>query len=463
MTMVMRALLVLIWTSLIATTGFGQKVVNSKVLQEIKAKEEGLLLKEKELESANRILQDDYARLRASFVKAKLGKDRSLVADLERVLEIPIADANAAASAPRSNGKKVLRAFAKPLTKSLAKVEHELLVVFQTSLATAVSEAFETLNEEVSKNFETRELAEATIKTLLPDGKMFWKHWNETVATQVPSRAKFIAVNQAKVKLHEEIMVLKDPKMAFTLDAPEGMARIPGGSITLLSTYGFEAKKKKYKYNNFYIDLREVTHGEYWSKFWLNLKDKALKTAYMPRVENNRRQLIDVWVQELETGEYRPEEEIMNLPITGVDALACMAYAKSQNKRLPTSYEWVAAATATPGKTSEFPYGDKWRLGWANDIKHLKKGPLPVGSFKDSRSYYGLYDVVGNVSEWTTTLDRGKTVADPPKGDEILCIRGGSYKSSPTEASLKWRWTLPLKDTRLPEVGFRCAQDIPLR
>ena len=73
---------------------------------------------------------------------------------------------------------------------------------------------------------------------------------------------------------------------------------------------------------------------------------------------------------------------------------------------LPTEIEWEYAARS--GLVEQSPWlGENKRscyfgnLGFHNGCSDGYKGSAPVGSYRSNR--YGLYDMIGNVSEWTAT------------------------------------------------------------
>lgn len=83
--------------------------------------------------------------------------------------------------------------------------------------------------------------------------------------------------------------------------------------------------------------------------------------------------------------------------------------------RLPTEQEWEKAAAWDPGEEHYYIYGfhqDSIGCSWCN-YNNCYGGPLPVGSFdgtggkEDAKSYYGCYDMSGNVWEWTSSIWSG--------------------------------------------------------
>lgn len=457
------ALATLIWASisLITWAQGGMGVADAKTLAKIRAQEAIVGQKKENLIQANRLLQDDYQRLHKLFNETKSGENKSALMDLVRVLEDPIKSTNNDLLAGRQSAK-LKREFAKKVAPATKKIEHELLKSMKAELTASIQGVLNKRIEAKTQKIVMVDFARSVIKDLLPADLLFWKVWNNSILNQMPNRDAYVSAFDTLTNAETALTVLKDPKLKYTVGAPDGMAKIPAGRITIESTYGFSAKKRKAKLKSFYIDVKEVTHGEYWSNYWVHLKDKSVKTASIPIFTDSRGREQKQWIQDPETGEYAPIKDRMNWPVTGLDAQVARAYAESQGKRLPNEAEWVAAATATPGKTSEYPWGAKWVPDSTNDAKLKRKSPNDVGSYPRGRSFYGLYDVSGNVKEWLNTTVNGKDAKDLDSS-VILVVRGGSFESSASGVSLKWRWQLPAVGTRNIDVGFRCAKDVEIK
>ncbi len=150
--------------------------------------------------------------------------------------------------------------------------------------------------------------------------------------------------------------------------------------------------------------------------------------------------------------------------------------------------EWEAAARGpepfvVDASGEIVPGGSHNRFPWGNERPRntrelskksmlLKKGQAvtaPVGSFEADKSWWGLYDMAGNVREWT---DSAFEQYDKPKasGSSLSHIRFGRLKkvlrgSSPDHAN--GRVNAARLGNRsgaepteiLSDVGFRCAKD----
>jgi formylglycine-generating enzyme len=112
-------------------------------------------------------------------------------------------------------------------------------------------------------------------------------------------------------------------------------------------------------------------------------------------------------------------------PVTHVSYADAVAYADWAGRRLPTEAEWeYAARGGLDGAV--YAWGDEFSPGgrlhanvWQGEFPWRMArwdrfpGTSPVGSFPDNG--YGLYDMTGNVWEWTTDPFTARTAAFPAK------------------------------------------------
>lgn len=157
-----------------------------------------------------------------------------------------------------------------------------------------------------------------------------------------------------------------------------------------------------------------------------------------------------------------------NHPVTMVTWFGAWAYAEFYGWRLPSEHEWEKAARGTDARP--FPWGDtfdKARVNGYNSGDPFEAGvgalgnTTPVGFYngrtydgyvtRDSRSPYGCYDMVGNVFEWA---------GDIHIGQHYRYLRGGSKTSRHPDLRV-WVRNNARPDYASPNVGFRCARDIP--
>ena len=203
-------------------------------------------------------------------------------------------------------------------------------------------------------------------------------------------------------------------KAGFSLIlVPAGMVRIPGGTIMV--------NDRPCPFTTFYIDRIEVTRAAF-AHFL-----RASRAT--PPVAWEKQKIATNW---------------QKLPVTMVSYRHADEYSRFFNKRLPTEAEWVAAAL-WDGKTQySYPWGDDAR----NELVPDKL--QPAGSWKSDCSPLGVYDMLGNVAEWTANLN-GKNMATR-KGVyySVKQRRSGRYELA--RVSFKQS-----QDSQVIWLGFRCA------
>ena len=144
-------------------------------------------------------------------------------------------------------------------------------------------------------------------------------------------------------------------------------------------------------------------------------------------------------------------------PVVMVSWIDADAYARWAGKRLLSEREWEAAAAGTSAHT--WPWGDAWDSGLANTREAGAAETADVGGHPGDVSAFGVYDMAGNVSEWTADWYRpypGNTRKEKEYGEQFKVLRGGSFQVSREFARCQFRARLP-DGFRSMDLGFRCA------
>ena len=272
---------------------------------------------------------------------------------------------------------------------------------------------------------------------------------------------------------------------ATEANGPEGMIRIPAGEFRMgasSATGGLpdEQPERSVMLSAFYIDRLEVTNEAY----------LRFVSTTGHRIPENVNPLATLWKDRVPM----PGTELH--PVVNVSWTDADDYCRWAGKRLPTEAEWEKAARGTDGR--RYPWGNQWDFSLANSASYWarrtvqfddsgdweafwikgegagiakEKGlngevlTMPVGSFPDSVSVYGLFDMAGNVAEWVQdwydpNYYSSAPLTDPtgPSRGAIKSMRGGSWLKPAVSLRTSDRdWGT--MDSRPSGTGFRCARD----
>jgi formylglycine-generating enzyme required for sulfatase activity len=152
-------------------------------------------------------------------------------------------------------------------------------------------------------------------------------------------------------------------------------------------------------------------------------------------------------------------------PVVAISRYGATAFCNWRGGRLPTEAEWEKAARGPDG-LSPFPWGTGISCNLTNYNACRLGEPLPVGSFPEAVSPYGVHDMAGNVAEFTADwysddyyLTSPYENPTGPEGDanSHIVSRGGSWFSSSSFLKVYLRNGEFTATSRFSNVGFRCA------
>jgi formylglycine-generating enzyme required for sulfatase activity len=325
--------------------------------------------------------------------------------------------------------------------------------------------------------------------------------------------------------------------------APEGMVWIPGGTFVMgtddARSFPNERPAHRVRIDGFWMDATAVTNAQFKAFVeatgyvtvaerpvdWNELKkqvpegtpkppDELLQPGSLVFTPPDRpvdlRDMANWWTWTNGANWRKPQGPGSSIegkdawPVVHIAWDDAVAYATWAGKRLPTEAEWEFAARG--GTASRYPWGEDFlpkdgpHTGkhmantFTGDFPHRNTAEdgfalvAPVKSFPPNG--YGLYEVVGNVWNWTADIyrsdahteglrnanasptgccsnPRGPTQSfDPTRpvpGVLERVTKGGSYLCNPSYCE-SYRATarrgMP-PDTATEHIGFRCVKDAP--
>jgi formylglycine-generating enzyme required for sulfatase activity len=237
--------------------------------------------------------------------------------------------------------------------------------------------------------------------------------------------------------------------------AHPGMVYVPGGEFQMGDTvYAEEGPVRKQSVGGFWIDRHEVTNDEFAAFVkatgYVTVAERAVDAATHPDLPADMREPgavvfvmpnevdgsgnIAQWWQYIPGANWRhpggPATSIEghgSFPVVAVAYEDVAAYAKWKGRALPNEAQWEwAARGGDPCATMDHEQ-PKDANSWQGVFPVMNTGEdgfvglAPSGCYKPNG--FGLYDMIGNVWEWT----RDDYQSDPKR----RVIKGGSYLCAP--------------------------------
>jgi formylglycine-generating enzyme required for sulfatase activity len=310
-------------------------------------------------------------------------------------------------------------------------------------------------------------------------------------------------------------------------EIPAAMKFIRGGSFTMGSNVAYpdEAPERRVTVPDFWIDVTPVTNYQF-ARFvadtgyvtfaelppdasqypgMLPEMARAGSLVFVPPRQPVAASEGAVWWQYVfgacwkhPLGPGSSIEAIMEHPVVHITPADANAYAQWAGKILPTEAQWeFAARGALEGRTYAWgdelePHGVPMARIWRGVFPHINEAPAglertsPVGSYPPNG--YGLYDMIGNVWEWTADPYRANpsSAAGSPSSPQCCgaklqgaeesqqhageasvsmsiplgVVKGGSHLCAPNYCQRyrpSARWPQPI-DTSTSHIGFRCMR-----
>lgn len=305
---------------------------------------------------------------------------------------------------------------ARGLLQSLASAHHDWA---------GLLEALEDLRDDLRERSIVRKIEAESLPAHVRGRKPWWV-WASVAAVLIVVAALGALMNG------------KNPTPAAGVVAlPLEMVRIPAGSFIY-------QKNKRVNLPDYWISKHEVTIGQY-AEFLRALKQAkpgAFDHPLQPKTKASH--TPENWNQYHAAAKagttFNGEIVTLNTPVSQVDWWDAYAFAKWSHQRLPTEQEWEKAARGKDGFL--YPWGNTPLPGAANlgdDYDPSPKGKggnidghnlwAPITRISKDISPYGVCDMAGNVSEWTSGETRdGDWPTHPDFIDlKMPVVRGGHF------------------------------------
>lgn len=311
------------------------------------------------------------------------------------------------------------------------------------------------------------------------------------------------------------------PQARGSVQPPPGMVLIQGGRTkvgskakdieemamrdpTIFRITAVETPQHEVKLDDFFLMVNEVTNEQYlefvraaghrvpehWAEKVIDEAQAAFleeqgrqkqeaKAAGKP-FESKKFERTDWW--RINGEQYREEgthwtmpEADATRPVVYVDYQSAEAYARWAGLRLMTEFEYQRASRGDDVRA--YPWGDEFDSSKAATLDSKIDKPRPVGTFPGGATSEGVFELSGNVWEWTSSpfmpypkyeelkieTGKGKTaqqhIATVRWDENARVAVGGSFQNGAVAARVTTRRNTE-RAQATDSLGFRCASSV---
>lgn len=144
------------------------------------------------------------------------------------------------------------------------------------------------------------------------------------------------------------------------------------------------------------------------------------------------------------------------MPWTNASYDEAKAACSATGKRLCHITELEAACAGASNRS--YPYAGAYNGANCNGIDATGSSAAPTGSFPNCVTPEGVYDLSGNVAEWSDKVE-GATTGNPSY--DIMALHGGSYLTPSNGLTCKFDFDVISTNAVLDSLGFRCCKAAP--
>ena len=252
--------------------------------------------------------------------------------------------------------------------------------------------------------------------------------------TETPSPTSILDIGRTEISAMDGMTLLYVPEGEFLM-----------GSTAADSLADSDEKPQhSVMVDAFWIDQTEVTNAMYAKCAVANQCDPPDKKVSYTR------------------SNYYGNSEFDNYPVIYVSWNDALAYCSWAGRELPTEAQWEKAARGTDGRI--YPWGNETPS--SKLLNYNGSDTTVVKNYPNTKSFYGTYDMAGNVWEWVNDwyqsdyyVTLGDNVSNPqgPASGDVRVLRGGSWLNYSGSVRSANRSRFDPTNT-VNDIGFRCSR-----